>query len=38
MEQGCLQREVSEFGRRLTAILQAKYDRSEGRLYGKKFI
>jgi len=38
MEQGCLQREVSEFGRRLTAIMQAKYDRSEGRIHGKKLV
>jgi hypothetical protein len=37
-EQGLLQKEVGEFGKRVVAILQGKYDGCEGRFYGKKFI
>lgn len=38
LEQGLLERRISEFGQKVITILQAKYDRQEGRIYGKKFL
>jgi hypothetical protein len=37
-EQGLLPRETGEFGRKVIAILQKKYDSEGGRIYGKKFL
>lgn len=37
-EEGLLGRELAPFSKKVIAILKRKYDRSEGRIFGKKFI
>jgi hypothetical protein len=37
-EQGLLEGNISKFGLKVIDILQDKYDRQDGRVFGKKFL